>query len=104
MDYKVIISKQAEQDLNNIYSYIYNILKSKTSASKIAHRLQNTMSGLSVMPKRFQVYPLEPWFSREVRSVPVGNYMVFYFVKEAEGEVWITRIAYGKRDIENVLK
>jgi plasmid stabilization system protein ParE len=46
---------------------------------------------------------MEPWFSRGVRSVSVGNYVVFYLVNDADAVVLITRIAYGKRNMEKVL-
>jgi len=103
MNYKVIVSEQAERDLGDIYSYICCQLKSKSSAEKMGLRLRGAMTGLSIMPKRYRVYPLEPWLSREVRSVSVGNYVMFYLVKDAESEVWITRIVYGKRDMKKTL-
>ena len=103
MNYKVIVSEQAEHDLDGIYSYIYRELKSKPSAKRVALRLRGAMISLSVMPKRYRVYPLEPWLSREVRFVSIGNYVIFYLVKDAESEVWITRIVYGKRDMKKAL-
>ncbi len=103
MNYKVIVSEQAEHDLEGIYSYIYRELKSKSSAERVALRLRGAMICLSAMPKRYRVYPVEPWLSREVRSVAVGNYVMFYLVKDAESEVWITRIVYGKRDMKKTL-
>ena len=103
MNYKVIVSELAERDLNGIYSYIYRKLKSKSSAERVALRLRGAMVGLSVLPKRYRVYPMEPWLSREIRSVAVGNYVLFYLVKDAESEVWITRIVYGKRDMKKAL-
>ena len=69
----------------------------------MALRLRGAMIGLSVMPKRYRVYPIEPWLSREVRSVAVGNYVLFYLVKETKSEVWITRIVYGKRNMKKAL-
>ena len=69
----------------------------------MALRLRGAMIGLSVMPKRYRVYPIEPWLSREVRSVAVENYVLFYLVKETESEVWITRIVYGKRNMKKAL-
>lgn len=63
MNYKVIVSEQAERDLDGVYSYICFELKSETSAKGIALRLRGAMTGLSVMPKRYRVYPLEPWLS-----------------------------------------
>ena len=103
MNYKVSISEQAEQDLNDIYLYIYYELKSKTSADRISLRLRSAMEGLSQMPKKFHLFPMEPWFSRGVRSIPVGNYMVFYLVNDADAEVLITRIVYGRRNMKKVL-
>lgn len=103
MNYKIIVSEQAERDLGSICSYIYRELKSKSSAERVALRLRSAMIGLSVMPKRYRVYPLEPWLSREIRSVSIGNYVMFYLVKEAKSEVWITHIVYGKRDMKKVL-
>ena len=100
MNYKVSISEQAEKDLNDIYSYIYYELKSKVSADRIAQKLYSIMASLSEMPKRFHLYPSEPWFSRGLRF----NYSVFYLVNDDVNDVLITRIAYGKRDIEKVLK
>lgn len=102
MTYKVFISEQAEQDLNDIYSFIYNELKSKISADRVSQRLRNAMLGLSMMPKRFQVYPSEPWFSRGVRSVHVGKYLVFYLVNDDKDDVLILRIVYGKRNVGNL--
>ena len=79
MNYKVLVSEQAARDLNGIYSYIFHDLKSKLSAERIALRLRDAMIGLSVMPKR-------------------------YLVKEAESEVWVTRIVYGKRNMKKLLR
>ena len=103
MNYRVIVSEQAESDLKDIYSYICNDLKSEKSADKVVLRLQNIMTSLSATPEYFRVYPVEPWTSRKIRFVPVDNYIVFYLVKDVDGEVWITRIVYGKRDIKNIL-
>ena len=103
MNYRVIVSEQAESDLKDIYSYICNDLKSEKSADKVVLRLQNIMTSLSATPECFRVYPVEPWMSRKIRFVPVDNYIVFYLVKDADGEVWIPRIVYGKRDIKNIL-
>ena len=39
MDYKVVISEQAEEDLADIYSYILNVLKSEINADSVLGRL-----------------------------------------------------------------
>ena len=39
--------------------------------------------GLDVMPKRYPVWPCEPWQSREVRWTAYKNYNIFYAVDDA---------------------
>lgn len=104
MNYKVSISEQAEKDLNDIYSYIRYKLKSKAGADRIAQKLYGATASLSAMPKRFRLHSAEPWLSRRLRFVTVGNYSVFYLVNDDANDVLITRIAYGKRDMESVIK
>ncbi len=56
------------------------------------------------MPKRYKVKDREPWHSRNVRLMPVGNFVVIYFIDDIEMKVNIIRIMYGKRDIDSELK
>ena len=51
------------------------------------------------MPMRYKLYEEEPWHSLGLRVLPVGNYLVFYLLNEANGVVNIVHIMYGGRDI-----
>lgn len=59
------------------------------------------MNGLSYMAESYHLYPNDPWYSKGVHYFSVGNYSVFYV---AENNVaTVIHVAYGKRDLENVL-
>ena len=58
------------------------------------------------MPGRFKQYSHEPWKSRNLRVMPVGNYLVFYIPlveSEEKGVVTVIRVIYGGRDVKQQL-
>ena len=102
MDYKVVISNQAEEDITEIYSYIYNELKSKINADSVLNRLYSSMNELSFMPESYHLYPNEPWYSKGVHYYSVDNYSIFYVV---EGDtVTVIHVCYGRRDLDKFLQ
>ncbi len=103
MIYSVKISKQAENDLRSIYEYIAFELKSSQNAQGQLGRLESNILKLKEMPKRFSVYEKEPWKSRNLRVMPVDNYLVFYIPDKENKIVNIVRVMYGGRDTEKQL-
>lgn len=100
MDYKVVYTQEAEQDLINIYNYISLELKVPVTARKQADRIMDFIRSLEKIPLRHKLYPDEPWYSRELRFCPVDNYLIFYLVDETKKIVTIIRIMFGKRNVE----
>ncbi len=104
MTYKIDISKQAQADLRGIYEYIaYNLL-SPQSAKRQLERLEEHIMGLNQMPMRFSEYEREPWHSRGMRIMTVGNFVVMYIPSEEKCVVTIIRVMYGGRDIDTEMK
>lgn len=103
MTYEVEIAAQAEQDLRGIFEYIAFELQSPQSAAAQLSRLEENILALNQMPDRFRRYDREPWHSRGWRILPVDHYCVFYMPDHDRKVVYITRVLYGGRDIENVL-
>lgn len=101
--YSVVISDTAEIDLNEIYSYIADVLQSESNAEKQIARLKNEILDLDFMPFTYHAYPKEPWKSRGLRYFAVDNYTVFYIPDEKSATVTITRVLYGKRNFDVVL-
>ncbi len=103
MIYSVKISKQAENDLRSIYEYIAFELQSLQNAQGQLGRLESNILKLKEMPERFSVYEKEPWKSRNLRIMPVDNYLVFYIPDKESKTVNIVRVMYGGRDTEKQL-
>ncbi len=56
------------------------------------------------MPMIYKVYDEEPWKSQQLRCFSVDNYVVFYLVSEETQTVYISRIIYGRRDLNEQLE
>lgn len=52
---------------------------------------------------RHRLIDLEPWKSRGLRFMACDSFLIFYFVREEKHEVVVSRVLYGKRDIEKVM-
>ena len=103
MSYKTFYTKEAEQDLVDIFEYIANNLFSPETAKQQLRRIMSKIDGLDQMPQRHSIFKDEPWHSRKLRVLPVDNYLVFYLVEKEENVVKIVRIMYGGRNINEQL-
>jgi len=101
MIYRVKLAEQARQDLRDIYEYVAFTLLEPGIARNLKNRIVDGLNSLREMPYRFPIYQEEPWRSRELRRLNIGNYSGFYLVSEKT--VQVVRIIYGGRDIATVL-
>ncbi len=77
MKYEVMMTSQAVADLRTVFEYIaYELLAGQTALNQL-DRLEKAIEGLEEMPERHHVYEKEPWKSRNLRVMPVDNYLVF---------------------------
>ena len=97
MNYSVNISSRADRDIRAIYEYIAISLMSPENADAQLSRLEDRINKLDNLPKRF------PKYKNDIRFMPVDNYLVFYTVDDNSKDVYVLRVMYGKRDIENTL-
>ena len=103
MTYSVELTEQAESDLRSIFEYIAFELGSVPHATGQLNRLEKSIKGLKQMPERFKIYDREPWRSRNLRIMPVDNYLVFYIPNKSSKKVNIIRIMYSGRDEQSQL-
>lgn len=100
MSYQIFYSDKSRSDLQSIYEYIaYELLVPETAANQVRNLTQAARS-LEEMPLRHAIYDSEPWKSKGIRTITVGNYLLFYLVSEKEKTVNIVRIIYGGRNLE----
>lgn len=103
MNYKISVSLQAKNDLIRIYRYIADDLLSPDNAERQLDRLYDSISSLDEMPDRFRIYDIEKWRGRNLRVMPVNNYLVFYVPDSDNQSVTVIRVLYGGQDVTNLL-
>ena len=99
MTWKINYSANSKEDLESIYNYIAYELLSPEYAVGQTERIMKAIRSLETMPMRHQIYSEEPWKSKQVRYLPIDNYIVFYLPKEETSIVNIIRFIYGGRDM-----
>lgn len=104
MKYTIFIAKKAEEDLGKIFEYLAYKVRAGENAVRQLNRIQTAIESLDEMPLRNRVYDKEPWKTRNLRIMPVDNYLVFYLTETEVLKVTILRIMYGGRDITNIFK
>ena len=103
MSYDVKITERARLDMKMIYEYIADTLMEPTIAEKQYARIETAVYSLDQMPERFRRYEKDPWQSRNLRVMPVDNYIVFYTVDNEKLIVTVARIIFGRRNTEKEL-
>lgn len=104
MTYQVTLTPQAQTDLREIFKYIAVDLQSVQNASGQLDRLEKAIASLDQMPERYRVYDKPKWRERNLRIMPVDNYLVFYIPDHSSETVTVIRVMYGGRDIDRQLK
>ena len=98
------LTQEAKHDLREIYRYIAVDLQSELNANDQPDRLEENILKPDEMPERFRVYARESWRSRNLRVMPVDNYLVFYIPDHQVKTVTVLRVMYGGRDIDAQLR
>lgn len=102
MKYRVVITKEAEQDMENIYNYIALELLSPEYAMEQYNRIADSIMQLDTFPTGFRKVDFEPEHSMGLRRKFVDNYTIFYRI--AGNQVAVTNVLYTPSDVEQRLK
>lgn len=98
MNYEVLVSSSAQEDLNGIIKYISISLAAPVAASNLYQKIQEAFDSLSNYPDAFALCLDEPWVLRNVRVMPVDNYKLFYHVNHETREVVVLRIFFYRQN------
>ena len=102
MKFRVIVSKEAKQDLRDIWEHIAVECAEPEAASVQVQRIILRNRSLSNFPLRYPLCHELLWYDKRLRSVPVDKYHVFYRPDEERGIVEVVRIIHGSRDIQAI--
>ena len=100
MEYKVVLFEEAEQDLENIYSYIAINCLEPIYVGNLINKIKNAIKSLSTFPYRHSLceYPL----LKETRKFVISGYIILYMIDGIDRIVTIIGIISCKRDFEKM--
>ena len=98
------LTKRAESDLDGIVSYITVDLANPQAASDFVDKLQDTIEEARAFPESGSLVHNEFLQIGNVRKKLVGNYIMYYLLDIGENIIYILRIVYGKRNLDEILK
>lgn len=102
-NYSLKFTPKAEEDLDQIYEYIFNTLFAESAANNLINKMEKEILRLKEFPFSCSYVIDEPLKTRGYRKLIVDNYLVFYLVNKAEEQVVIMRILYGASKYQNIL-
>ena len=102
--WNVTVTPEFGDDLRNIHAYVSNTLLEPAIAKNLIDRILKAVGSLAELPLRYPVYEKEPWKSRGLRKLSVGNYVVFYLTSEEAESVIVLHVFYAGRNIEKCLE
>ena len=98
--YEVRIYSSAQKDIQDIKKYLEQVLF--TSEKNLLNQFYKEIELLEDFPEMHPFVNDDYLSSLGYRFFPVGNYLVFYIVKE--NIVQIHRVIYGRRDYKKLFE
>lgn len=101
--YKIQFSKDARNDLIDIYSYIKYNLQEPNIAKKLIEKIKQEIYKLEDSPTMYSIIDDDYIRKLEIRKIKINNYIVFYKVEQEKKMVEIVRIMYERRNWLNII-
>lgn len=101
-DYR--LTELAESDLDEIAAYIANTLCNRTAAISFLEIFQKKVEEIRLFPESGAPVENELVSFAEVRKKNVGNYILYYIPDMENRIVYILRIIYGRRNLQEILQ
>ena len=103
-EYHYRLTRRAEKELDDILDYIGNKLDNAKAAAKLMEDIGRCMERVCVFPEGGALVTNAFLPRKIIRKKVVGNYLLYYRADKERKTVWLLRIVYGRRDMDEVLK
>lgn len=98
------LTQKADADLDDIVEYIAVELANPTAASDFVDKLQGAIEEARFFPESGSLVINEFIPNAEVRKKLVGNYIMYYLPDPDEKMIFVLRIVYSRRNIDDILR
>ena len=102
--YQYRLSQKAADDLDGIVSYIASELSNPQAAADFLSRLEKVIDEIRSFPDSGAPVNNEFLSNTKLRKKTVGSYLLYYLSVPETETVYIVRIVYGKRNMEEILR
>ena len=102
--YQYRLSQKAADDLDGIVSYIASELSNPQAAADFLSRLEKMIDEIRSFPESGAPVNNEFLSNAKLRKKTVGSYLLYYLSVPETETVYIVRIVYGKRNMEEILR
>ena len=102
--YQYRLSQKAADDLDGIVSYIASELSNPQAAADFLSRLEKVIDEIRSFPESGAPVNNEFLSNTKLRKKTVGSYLLYYLSVPETETVYIVRIVYGKRNMEEILR
>ena len=102
--YQYRLSQKAADALDGIVSYIASELSNPQAAADFLSRLEKMIDEIRSFPESGAPVNNEFLSNTKLRKKTVGSYLLYYLSVPETETVYIVRIVYGKRNMEEILR
>ena len=102
--YQYRLSQKAADDLDSIVSYIASELSNPQAAADFLGRLEKVIDEIRFFPESGAPVNNEFLSNTKLRKKTVGSYLLYYLSVPETETVYIVRIVYGKRNMDEILR
>lgn len=102
--YQYRLSQKAADDLDGIVSYIASELSNPQAAADFLSRLEKVIDEIRSFPESGAPVNNEFLSNTKLRKKTVGSYLLYYLSVPETETVYIVRIVYRKRNMEEILR
>ena len=103
-NYQYHFTKKAEADLEEILSYISIELSNHEAAASFLKDLLAVIASICSVPKIGRIVENEFLPDKEIRKSLVGNYVLYYLPDTEEKSIYVLRILYGRRNLDELVR
>lgn len=102
--YQYRLSQKAADDLDGIVSYTASELSNPQAAADFLGRLEKVIDEIRSFPENGAPVNNEFLSNTKLRKKTVGSYLLYYLSVPETETVYIVRIVYGKRNMDEILR
>lgn len=103
MAYKLIISKEAHNDVDDIVHYIAIELCNPTAATGFLDGVEKSYHNVIDNPRMYGFCNDYRLHKEGYRKIIIKNYLIFYRIDDEQKAVLVVRIIYGGRNYTELL-